>query len=126
MLPRAVPLLLLVACCAASPAAAKVDPQSTAANALARFVNDTRGLTSKDASSSTRRSLLTTADRIQLVAFRRPCSAVGLIRGYRSRLVMYSEPAGNPGTPRFAASSIRPCALRPPPPSHSPQTAHAA
>src|SRR4051794_36639085 len=94
---RVLPVLVLAVCLMAPSLAAAVDPKTTTTNALARFVNDTRGLTAKDASPKTRRALFGTAARIQRAAQRRPCRAVRLIRGYRKRLVHVRASGGKPG-----------------------------
>src|SRR4051794_32537934 len=99
---RALPVLVLALCLLAPALAAAVDPQTTTTNALARFVNDTRGLTAQDAPAKTRRALLVTAGRIQRAAFRRPCRAVRLIGRYRKRLSHVRASGRKPG-----ASSLR-------------------
>ncbi len=67
------------------------DPRTTTANALTRFLGDTRGLARGDASAGTRRQLLTLALRVEGNAKGHPCRSVRAIRRYRALLPKVAE-----------------------------------
>jgi len=87
--------------------AATPDPRTTTANALTRFLNDTRGLGQADASAKTRRRLLTLALRVEGNAKAHPCRSVRSIRLYRALLPRVAERRTKAGGRRPGPASVR-------------------
>ena len=82
----AVAIAVIVVLVAAADVAAQTGPARTTTNAVNRLLNDTRGLSARDAPAARRRVLLRIAVQLSTEALRRPCRALRLARRYRAAL----------------------------------------